>query len=175
VSVSSDQFRDALRFWASGVSIVTTRRDGGIQGITVSSFCSLSLDPPLVVVCIAKDAASHPLIERGRCFAVNILKAGQRRIADLAAGRSGARGNRLEGLEHRTAVSGAPVLGDCLAWLDCTLFAAFDGGDHTIFVGRVVAAGQAEGRPLLWFGSAYHALPAPRRPRRRKTRRTHST
>lgn len=156
-----------MRCWASGVSIVTTRRDGGIQGITVSSFCSLSLDPPLVVVCIANDARSHALIERDRCFAVNILRAGQRRLADLAAGRSGARGNWLEGRAHRTEVTGAPVLDGCLAWLDCALAAAHEGGDHTLFVGRVVAAGHSAGRPLLWFLSAYHPLPAPRpRPRR---------
>jgi flavin reductase (DIM6/NTAB) family NADH-FMN oxidoreductase RutF len=158
VPVSSDQFRSALRRWASGVSIVTTRRPGGIHGITVSSFCSLSLDPPLVVICIDRDARSHDLIRAQGAFAVNVLRDDQRRLSDLAAGRGGEQGCHLDGVQHTPAVTGAPVLRDCLAWLDCALVAEHAGGDHTMFVGRVEAAGQRDGRPLLWFGGDYSRL-----------------
>jgi flavin reductase (DIM6/NTAB) family NADH-FMN oxidoreductase RutF len=169
--VTAEQFRSAMQRWASGVSIVTTTAEDGIRGITVSSFCSLSLQPPLVLICISRDALSHRLIETERRFAINVLKAGQRRLADLAAGRSGERGNRLVGVPHRKAVTGAPILPGCLAWLDCSLVASHPGGDHTIFVGRVEAAGQAEGRPLLYFGGDYRRMVGARaRPRRKPAR-----
>lgn len=158
MAVSGDEFRAALRQWASGVSIVTCRRGGGIRGITVSSFCSLSLEPPLILVCIAKTASAHGLIEAERRFAVNVLREGQERLAELAAGHRGPEGTQLQGAAHREAATGAPVLKDCLAWLDCALVATHDGGDHTIFVGRVEAAGHGEGGPLLWFRSGYRVL-----------------
>ncbi len=187
--VSADQFRGALRRWASGVSVVTTRRDAGIRGITVSSFCSLSLDPPLILICVARTAVSHGTIQEQRCFGVNFLRSDQLPLAELAAGRSGERGSWLAGAAWRTAVTSAPLLVDCLGWLDCALVGQPDGGDHTIFLGRVEEAGGSDGSPLLWFGSGYRALaeggasvpsgggatprragPPGRRPTRRRTR-----
>ena len=159
--VTALQFKSALRRWASGVSVVTTRRRGGIHGITVSSFCSLSLEPPLVLVCIGRAARSHTLILKERCFGVNILRSDQAALAELAAGRSGGRGAWLEGVSYRTQVTGAPLLRDCLAWLDCALVERLDGGDHSIFIGRVEAAGQRTGLPLLWWGSDYRSLARP--------------
>ena len=144
------------------MSILTTRREGGILGITVSSFCSVSLAPPLVLVCIDKKARSHQGIERHRSFAVNVLKVGQERLSELAAGHAGEHGNWLEGVAYRKAATGAPILNDSLAWFDCTLEAVHDGGDHTIFVGRVEAAGHSEGRPLIYHEGEYHRLAEPR-------------
>lgn len=163
--VAADEFRSAMRRWGSGVSILTTRRPGGIQGITVSSFCSLSLRPPLVLACIDKKAGSHALIERYACFAINILAAGQKRLAEQAAGHLDEHGPWLRGLRHRKVATGAPVLADCLAWLDCSLEDTYEGGDHTIFIGRVEAIGHRRGVPLLYFDGSYHRLAAP--PRRR--------
>ena len=156
--VTVDQFKSAMRRWASGVSILTTRREGGIMGITVSSFCSLSLNPPLVLACIEKKARSHGLIDRHRAFAINVLRAGQERLSELAAGHAGEHGNWLDGWPYRKAETGAPILNDCLAWFDCSLEATHDGGDHTIFVGRVEAAGHPEGRPLLYCDGDYHKM-----------------
>jgi flavin reductase (DIM6/NTAB) family NADH-FMN oxidoreductase RutF len=158
VAVGAHKFRDVLRLWSSGVSVVTTRREGGIQGITVSSFTSLSLDPPLILICIDTKARSHAAIAAQRCFAVNILRGDQTGLSDLAAGRRGGKGGALEELGHRTEITGAPVLEDCLAWLDCSLNAAHEGGDHTIYVGRVEAAGTGDGEPLLWFDRDYARL-----------------
>lgn len=162
MTIPADQFKSAMRRWGSGVSILTTRREGGIMGITVSSFCSLSLSPPLILVCVDKKARSHPLIERHRAFAVNVLKAGQERLSELAAGHAGDEGNWLEGVPYRKAATGAPILNESLAWFDCALEAIHDGGDHTIFIGRVEAAGHSEGRPLLYYEGDYHRLAEPR-------------
>jgi len=174
--VSADEFRGALRRWASGVSIVTTRHESGIRGITVSSFCSLSLDPPLILICIARGARSHDSIARQKAFAVNILGAGQRGLSDRAAGRSGEEGTRLDGMGYRAVVTGAPVLEDVLAWLDCTLVDRHPAGDHTIYIGRVEAAGAGSGGPLLYFRGAYRRLARPasrtvRKPARSSARR----
>lgn len=155
MGIDAGQFKDSLKRWASGVSVVTTRQDGGIRGITVSSFCSLSLDPPLILICIDRQAHSHQTIAHEGCFAVNILRADQRKLSDMAAGRFGDEGARLAGYSHRREVTGAPVLDDCLAWLDCRLKAGHDGGDHTIYVGRIEATGRAEGEPLLYYSGAY--------------------
>jgi len=160
-----------MRRWASGVSVLTTRREGGILGITVSAFCSVSVDPPLVLACIDRKARSHALIEKQRSFAINVLKAGQERLSELAAGHSGERGNWLEAQVYRKAETGAPILSDCLAWFDCSLEATYEGGDHTIFLGRVQAAGHSEGRPLLYFDGSYYKLAGPRPARSRVTSR----
>jgi len=168
VPVSADDFKQALRRWASGVSIVTTRRESGILGITVSSLCSLSLQPPLVLVCIARTAKSHAAIRDRRSFGVNILRADQAALANRAAGRAGERGAWLEGVAWRTEATGAPILRDCLGWLDCSLVDQPDGGDHTIYIGRVEAAGGSDGPPLVWFHSGYRALGEVKRARSRR-------
>jgi flavin reductase (DIM6/NTAB) family NADH-FMN oxidoreductase RutF len=158
MAVSGEEFRAALRQWASGVSIVTCRREGGLRGITVSSFASLSLDPPLILIGIHKMAAAHAFIDRDRRFAVNILREDQQGLANLAAGRGGPAGAHLAGVAHRTVATGAPVLVDCLAWIDCVVVAAHPEGDHTIFIGRVEAAGGGAGRPLLYFRGDYRRV-----------------
>lgn len=156
--VTAEQFRGTLRHWASGVSIVTTRRDNGVQAITVSSFASVSLDPPLILICIDDKARSHATIDAERAFAVNILRDDQQALSDQAAGRSGDAGTRLEGVAHTRAATGAPILEDCLAWLDCALVARHEGGDHTIYIGRVEACGSSDGEPLVYHVSKYRRL-----------------
>jgi flavin reductase (DIM6/NTAB) family NADH-FMN oxidoreductase RutF len=155
MAISAERYKDVLRLWASGVTVVTTRVGGVPHGITVSSFASLSLDPPLVLVCVEKRTRSHAAIAAERCFGVHILRADQAGLSDRAAGRRGPAGNDLEGLEHKSEVTGAPILADAMAWLDCSLADALPGGDHTIFVGRVEAAGGVPGSPLLWYNRGY--------------------
>jgi flavin reductase (DIM6/NTAB) family NADH-FMN oxidoreductase RutF len=158
VPVTAGQFRTCLKLWASGVSIVTTRRHGGIRGITVSSFCSLSLDPPLILICIDRKSPSHDLIAQQECFAVNLLRQDQERLSEMAAGRLGEGSAHLEDEGSHEEATGAPVLDDCLAWLDCRLTGSHREGDHTIYVGRVEAAGTRRGRPLLYFSGRYRAI-----------------
>lgn len=145
--------------WASGLAVVTTRLGGGIHGMTANSFCSVSLDPPLVLVCVARGSRSHTLIPDQRAFGVHLLVEGQEEICRRAAGLLGDEGNLLKELTHRTEVTGAPILDQCGAWLDCSLWAEYDGGDHVIYVGLVEAAGvSSEGPPLLWHERGFGRL-----------------
>ena len=158
MAIGAQQFRDTLRLWASGVTVVTARGPRGLTAITVSSFASLSLKPPLVLICIERRARAHRALARARGFGVHLLRADQADLSDRAAGRLGPRAARLAGMGPRSVKTGAPIFTDALAWLDCRLVARHPGGDHTIFVGRVEAAGNAGGKPLLWFDRDYAAL-----------------
>lgn len=157
MSVTGDQFRDVMGRFASGVTVVTTSNDGRLDGFTATSFSSVSLDPPLVLVSLARDAACHRTFANGTCFAVNILAAHQ---SDLSVRFSTDVGDRFEGLPYETWVTGAPVLGGVLAAIDCRLHAVHDGGDHSILVGRVERLGPVAGdaEPLLYYRGAYQTL-----------------
>lgn len=125
----SHHFRGSLGRFATGVAVVTVAADGQRHGITVNSFTSVSLDPPLVLVSIQRTASSHALLA-GRPFTVNILGAEQQSIAMHFAGRPNAEPNWLDG-------SYAPRLAGALSHFECTPWAEYDGGDHTLFLGRV--------------------------------------
>lgn len=155
--IKPDVFRHVLSQFATGITIVTTRAGDEIHGLTVNSFCSVSLEPPLVLVCVDKKAHSHDLIRKGRNFAVNILKASQEALARRFATNNLPASERFAGIKFQTEATGAPVLQESLGWLDCKLVAAHPGGDHTIFVGEVLALGRHQGREaLLYFHSNYH-------------------
>lgn len=157
--IDQKDFRRVLGAFATGVTIVTTRAGDKIHGLTANAFCSVSLSPPLVLVCVNKDAQSHDLIVQGKCFAVNILNVDQQHIAERFAQEALSGAARFDTLETRAAVTGAPVLGESLGWVDCKLTASHDGGDHTIFVGEVVALGGSEKEsPLLYFRGDYRGL-----------------
>jgi len=158
--VSPEQLRQVMRRWASTVTVVTMRADDQIHGLTVTAFTSVSMNPPLVLVCIQNDSQSNTLLRQGRCFAVNFLAEDQAELSERFAGRIPT-ADRFEGLAYRTAVTGAPILEDALAYLDCTVAGAYWGGDHTIYLGLVEEAGiLREGRPLLYFQGAYRHLAA---------------
>jgi len=170
LAIGAQHFKDTLRLWASGVTVVTVRGPRGVVPITVSSFASLSLHPPLVLVCIERRARAHRALMRARSFGVHLLRADQADLSDRAAGRRGRAAARLPRTRARRGVTGAPILEGTLAWLECTRVARHRGGDHTIFVGRVEEAGTATGRPLLWFDRDYAVLSRPVRARRRRPR-----
>lgn len=157
VCVSPEDFRAVLGRFATGVTVVTTKAsDGAFVGLTVSSFASVSLDPPLVLFCLDRDAGSLPAFLAADCFAVNILGAAQEtvstRFADPDAPRFSP--DRVE-----PWVTGAPVLSDALAALDCTVSARHDGGDHVIMVGRVQRAGVlSDTEPLVYWRGGYRTL-----------------
>lgn len=159
--VSPDTFKQVMSRWPSGVTVVTTRREDGIHGMTASAFSPLSLDPPLVLVCVDKRNRTHDQIPAHGHFGVHFLGEPHEEISDRCAGFHGETGNHLEEASHRSEVTGAPILDDCAAWLDCRLWATYDGGDHTIYVGQVEAAGAGETLPLLWFNRRYHRLLLP--------------
>lgn len=147
-----------MRRWASTVTVVTMRADDQIHGLTATAFTSVSMNPPLVLVCIQNDSRSEALLRKGRCFAVNFLTEDQAALSERFAGRIPV-ADRFEGLACRIAVTGAPILEDALAYLDCTMAGAYWGGDHTIYLGLVEDAGiLREGSPLLYFQGHYRRL-----------------
>lgn len=159
--IDSQSFRAALAQWASGVTVVTTTQGEQNIGITASSFCSVSLEPPRILICVAKRLYTHKVIEQTGIFAVNILSSSQEDLGMRFAGKVPEGEDRFAGIEISRAVTGAPLLPDVLGWLDCRLQDAFDGGDHTIFVGGVVAAHAVdEGEPILYYNRQWRQLAA---------------
>ncbi len=132
-----NDFKRAMGQFASGVTVVTTKHGETPIGITASSFTSLSLDPPLVIVSLNKKLFTHNVIAESGFFAVNVLSARQLELGMRFAGMKPEIKDRFAGLDIHTAVTGSPLLPDSLAWVDCTVWATYDGGDHTIFVGEV--------------------------------------
>jgi hydroxymethylglutaryl-CoA lyase len=137
--ISPQAFKQSLAQWASGVTVVTTVFGGQRLGLTVSSFTSVSLNPPLVSVCIDNKLYTRTAIEHSGVFAVNVLDMHQLDFGLIFAGLKPDVEDRFAGIETTTAVTGSPLLPGVLAWLDCRVWRAYDGGDHTIFVGEVVA------------------------------------
>ena len=144
--------------WSSGVTVVTCWREGGIHGMTASSFTSVSLDPPLLLVCIDRRTRTHEYVSRQGAFGIHILGSDMQDVSDRSAGFLGDEGHWLQDVEYHTELTGAPILDRSLAWMDCTVWQAYDGGDHTIFVGEIQAGGVSEGEPLLWFERGYRHL-----------------
>lgn len=157
MSVTAAAFREALAAWASGVTIVTSRDGETLQGMTVSAFSSVSLDPPLVLVCADKASNTHGVIRASGCFAVNVLHAGQRELSNKFAVKENEH-LRFEGVGHRAAETGAPLLDEALVGIDCRVESAHDAGDHVIYVGRVLALRPGRGEPLLYYRGRYRAL-----------------
>jgi flavin reductase (DIM6/NTAB) family NADH-FMN oxidoreductase RutF len=158
--IDAESLWATMRRCAAAVTVVTAQSDEGYLGITVSAFCLVSLEPALVLVCIHEGSQVGDAISAGGAFAVTVLSGHQELLADMFAGRAPRPDPSFSGIRHRAVVTGAPILEGGLAWLDCRLHQAFAAGDHTIFVGTVVAAGVAAGQddPLLYFGSQYRRL-----------------
>ncbi|MFG2246495.1 flavin reductase [Spirillospora sp. NPDC048823] len=160
MGVDAETFRTVLGQWPTGVAVVTTTAGDGWHGMTASSFSSVSLDPPLVLVCLARDIHTHALVERSGIFAVSFLGKDQAAIGHRFAGREP--GDRFAGQPWAAAPTGAPVLGAALGWLDCRVAHAYPGGDHTIFVGEVTAARvPRRTAPLLFHSRTWGQLADP--------------
>ncbi len=156
MSMDPNQFRATLAQFASGVTVVTTEHEGQRYGITVSAFASLSLEPPLVLICVEKTVRSHDGIAAGGHFAVNILSERQQELSNRFASRSP---EKFAGLAMREGELGDPLLDGCLANLECVVREALPGGDHTIFVGEVMHSHTAGNlNPLLYFRGGYHEI-----------------
>jgi len=153
--IDDAQFKHALSHFASGITIVTTEHEGTDYGLTVASFASLSLSPPLVLVCISKSSSSHePIVESGK-FGVSILASDQEAVSGRFASRGG---DKFAGLDVRRGTLGIPLIGNALATLECRVTNQVVGGDHSIFIGEVVDTQTREGAPLLYFRAAYREM-----------------
>lgn len=161
MAIESSTFKHAMSHFATGVTIVTTRSGDTVHGMTANAFCSVSLTPPLVLVSIAKGLRSHGLITAAGIFAVNLLSLGQMALAERFAGRVPEMEDRFSGLDYGSAETGSPILPESLAWVDCRLWATYDGGDHTLFLGEVLAGEVlAPQPPLLYYQSRWSQLAA---------------
>ena len=155
--VTPDEFRAALGRFASGVTVITVRTpEGRVHGMTASAFCSVSLRPPLVLVCVDQLAETYLHLRERCCFGVSILKEDQEALSEFFADpeRNPDAAHRL-GIRYRTMKSGKPVLENTLANMDCRIIASHDAGDHTIFVAEVREVLLGEGLPLLYFRGQY--------------------
>ena len=154
--VTPDDFRAALSRFPSGITVVTSRGAAGdLHGITVSAFSSVSLVPPLVLVCIERTTGSHTAINESGVFVVNILAAGQDEMSDRFSLPAS---DKFNGADYRAGIGGVPVLDDALVTLECRLENTFPGGDHSIFVGIVERATIRDGEPLVYFHGNYRVL-----------------
>ena len=159
MTVSSDQFRDVLRYFASGVTIVTSARGEERYGMTVSAFVSVSADPPLIAVLIERSTALNLFLSGGDAvFAVNLLSSGQADLSNRFAFEKDE--DRFLAGSWGTAVTGAPVLEDALAWLDCRLETVHPAGSHNLYIGAVQASSvqRPEARPLVYWNRDYREL-----------------
>ncbi len=149
--VDPQVFKQAMSQFASGVTVVTTVHEGKRYGLTASSFSSLSLDPPLVLVCLARKTKAHGVVEKSGVFAVNVLAAEQLEFGMRFAGLLSGLQDRFQGIETTSAATGSPLLPGVMSWVDCKLWSRYDGGDHSIFVGEVIdLAATAADTPLLY-------------------------
>ena len=157
--MSGAGFKEVLAQWASGVSVVTTNDQGLLYGLTVSSFSSVSLDPPLVLVCLANSNRIVPMIGAADGFAVSILADDQQSASAYFARPGRLPSQDFTEIEGEWTPSGLPVIAGALAWVTCSLHATIPQGDHTIVVGRVTEARVAAGRqPLLYWSRGYRTL-----------------
>lgn len=158
-TVDQAQFRRALGLWASGVTVITTRAEGLVYCMTASSFSSLSLDPLLILICVAHSAKMYELLPLSNAFAVNILRDDQRALGEAFARTGREAVPQLQEVRTFDGPSGSPIFDSCLAYLDCRVQSTYEGGDHTIYVGEVLAAGSDESaRPLIYFNRGYRAV-----------------
>lgn len=157
--ISSELFRNTLAKFCTGVTIVTTKNQDRLHGITVNSFTSVSLDPPLILICIKKNGLSHSTLCESKNFMINILSVEQKELSDRFANPAMDSETRFKGLKFRISKNGLPVLAGNLGHLECRVVNQFEGGDHTIFIGQVEKGEFSEGKkPLLFYNSRYSYL-----------------
>ena len=141
---------------ASGVSVVTTRdAEGRPHGLTVSAFCSVSAEPPMVLACIHKQTGSHYAFFESQAFVVNVLADGQRSVSQQFASPAD---DKFNGIQVEESIDGLPKIVGCLATLECRIAQTHDGGDHTILVGSIERTTIAEGKPLMYFRGDYRTI-----------------
>jgi len=154
-AVDEDAFKAAMGRWASGITVVTASGPDGPVGLTASAFSSLSLHPPLVLVCIGQASFHHDHLTGAPGFGVHILDSSQEEVSNTFAFK---RGDRFEGLDVQDGPLGVPLLPLGLARLACERYEVVEGGDHSILIGRVVSVDVADAEPLAWWQGGYRRL-----------------
>jgi len=159
MSVDNQEFKNALKMWASGVAVVTANSDQGEQGMTVTSFTSVSMDPPQVLVCVNGEAETGAIISSGDSFAVNVLSAAQEQVSNEFAGGSSME-ERFKNVAWKKGSLGLPVFNDALVSMECTLVQKIKAGSHWIIIGEIQNTKVNEADPVLYFNSGYRRVAA---------------
>jgi flavin reductase (DIM6/NTAB) family NADH-FMN oxidoreductase RutF len=150
---SADAFKRAMRHVPTGVTIVTSLKDGEPRGLTLNAFASVSADPPALLICVNREARSYLYISSSRIFCVNVLAGEQRHLAERFAGK--VRERQFEGVAYGVDSTGAPVLGEAIAHFDCEVEQEHHVGSHSVFIGSVVSCRARRGSPLGYFNGGY--------------------
>ncbi len=159
MSVDKALFRQAAGSFATGVTVITTGRDGVYHGMTASAFTSVSLEPTQILICVDRTAVTLDLLHKTGHFNVNVLAADQEQLARAFATKESPESHGLNGVDYRMGETGLPLLNGALAYLECRTVQQFDGGDHVIFLGEVENAGVGDASdPLLYFRGRYRQL-----------------
>ncbi len=155
--VDVESFKQALASWASGVTVITSRHADKVHGMTVSAFCSVSLSPPLVMVCLDKASNTLELVKAAKVFSVNVLAQGQEELSQRFASKEH-EDVRFEGLDCKQGTNGCPHIPGAVSTMDCRVVDTLDAGDHVIYIGEVEAAEFTERPPLVYLRAAYRTL-----------------
>ncbi|MEU4288050.1 flavin reductase family protein [Kribbella sp. NPDC026596] len=162
-SVAPEEFRAALGRFASGITIMSTLQDGVAHAMTANAFTSVSMDPPLVLVCVDKGVRMHAAVQDCGYWAVSVLAGDQRAIADRFARSGRDLYSQFDGIGTAAGPkTGCPLVDGAQSWLECRTWATYDGGDHTIVVGEVLSLGlgePADPSALIYYSSHYRELP----------------
>ncbi len=156
-TVDKDVFRDVIGHFATGVSVITARVDGADYGVTVSAVCSVSLEPPMLLVCLNRSSRTQGAVSRAASFAMNVLRRDQ---SDLARRFASTRDDKFDGVDVAYGTLGHPLLAGALAHVECSVVEQATGGTHTIFIAEVEHAERFDGEPLLYFRGQFGWLGA---------------
>jgi len=159
MALDAREIRNVMGHFATGVTVITTKDITGKPfGLTVNSFTSLSLNPPLVVVCVDKTVDCYSCFDETKVFAVNVLSEDQEELSRRFATKGI---EKFAGIQWRMGEHGAPLLDGVIGTIECKVNHSYEGGDHTIFLGEILSAAAKGDRPLLFFKGKYHRLPLP--------------
>jgi flavin reductase (DIM6/NTAB) family NADH-FMN oxidoreductase RutF len=149
--------RNVLGHFATGVTVITTQdKNANPSGLTANAFTSLSLDPPLALICVDKQAHCYFSFEESKIFAINVLGEGQEDISRRFATKGA---DKFAGIRWHRSKNGYVLIDGAIGHIECRIVQSHDGGDHTIYIGEIVSAIASAGRPLLFFKGKYHRLP----------------
>jgi flavin reductase (DIM6/NTAB) family NADH-FMN oxidoreductase RutF len=162
MTIDSEQLRRAMRTWTTGVAVITALHDGQQYGMTVNSFSSVSLEPPLIGITLKQLTHTHELAVKAGEFSITILSSDQKELADRFAGKIADIKDRFEGLPTETLVIDAPLLGGGIAYFNCRIVNSIPIGENTFFLSEVIAAsGEGKGEPLVYHNRVYWKLILP--------------
>ncbi|MGH8058708.1 MAG: flavin reductase family protein [Candidatus Entotheonellia bacterium] len=159
MALTKDEYRRLIGCFATGVTVITMAQGREVRGMTANAVTSVSLEPLLLLVCVDKSTITHQFMEESQAFAVNILAEDQEQVSRALASRDSEDARRLIGYTYHPGETGSPILDECLAYVECQVTEVLPGGDHSIFIGRVVRGGvQREVSPLIFYRGKYGRL-----------------